>query len=75
MILAQFHTYIQILCSDNGGEYVSLTMKQFILEHGMIHQTTCPDTPQQNVVAERKNRILLEMSRALMFESHVLAQY
>ena len=73
MILAQFYTHIQILCYDNGGEYVSLTMKQFIHEHGMIRQTTCPNTPKQNGVAERKNRTLLEMSRALMFEFHVPA--
>ena len=50
-------------------------MKSFILEHGMLHQTTCPDTPQQNGVAERKNRTLLEISFALMFESHVPASY
>src|SRR4051812_13400784 len=33
--------------------------------------TTCPDTPAQNGVAERKNRHLLEMTRALMFEMNV----
>ena len=38
---------------------------------GMLHQTTCPNTPQQNGVAERKHRILLEITRALMIESHV----
>ena len=37
----------------------------------MLHQTTCPNTPQQNGVAERKHRILLEITRALMIESHV----
>ncbi|XP_071740533.1 uncharacterized protein [Rutidosis leptorrhynchoides] len=38
---------------------------------GIIHQTTCPHTPQQNGVSERKNRILLEITRALMIESNV----
>ena len=75
MILTQFHTRLKILRSDNGGEYVSHKMKSFILEHSIIHQTTCPDTPQQNGVAERKNRSLLNISRALMFESHVPASY
>ena len=46
-------------------------MEQFIIDHGLIHQTTCPDTPQQNGIAERKNRTLLEITRAIMLESHV----
>lgn len=46
-------------------------MKRFIIDHGLLHQTTCPYTPQQNGVAERKNRTLLEITRALMIESHV----
>ena len=50
-------------------------MKQFINAHGLIHQTTCPNTPQQNGVAERKNRTLLEITRPLMFESRVPASY
>ena len=71
MILTQFHAKPKILRSDNGGEYISVAMKQFFLEHGLIHQTSCPDTPQQNGVAERKNRTLLEMARALIFDTHV----
>lgn len=35
-----------------------------------FHQTTCPDTPEQNGVAERKNR-LLEVSRTLLFTINV----
>ena len=50
-------------------------MKQFANDHGLIHQTTCPDTPQQNGVAERKNRTLLEITRAFMIESRVPAPY
>ena len=46
-------------------------MKQFFRDHGLVHQTSYPDTPQQNGVAERKNRTLLEIARALMFETHI----
>ena len=38
---------------------------------GIIHQTTCPGTPPQNGVAERKNRHLLEVARSLMFQMNV----
>ena len=37
---------------------------------GIIHQTTCPYTSQQNGVAERKNRILVELVNVLLIESH-----
>lgn len=46
-------------------------MQHFFQEKGLIHQTSCPDTPQQNGVAERKNRILLKITRAIMIESKV----
>ena len=45
MIMTQFQTNPQILSSDNGGEYVNLDMKQFFDTHGLIHQTTSPNTP------------------------------
>ena len=38
---------------------------------GIILQTTCGFTPQQNGVAERKHRHVLETSRALLFQSHL----
>ena len=75
MILTQFHSQIKILRSDNGGEYVSLVIKQYFPEHGLIHQTSCSNTPQQNGVAKRKNHTLLEISRALMFEARMLARF
>nr|GFC41070.1 putative ribonuclease H-like domain-containing protein [Tanacetum cinerariifolium] len=46
-------------------------MKLFFQSKGIVHQTTCPHTPEQNGVAERKNRFLLEMTRSLIIESRV----
>lgn len=46
-------------------------MTNFFHNNGLIHQTTCPNTPEQNGVAERKNRIILEITRALIIESRV----
>ncbi|KAM2954379.1 hypothetical protein FF1_032665 [Malus domestica] len=60
-----------VLRSDNGTEFLSNNMLQYISSQGIIHQTSCVGTPQQNGVAERKNRDLLEKTRALMIHMHV----
>ena len=70
-IETQFSTKIQILRSDNGGEYINHDFQTYFQMHGIIHETTCPQTPQQNGVAERKNRHLLETARALLIGAHV----
>ncbi|GJS17028.1 zinc finger, CCHC-type containing protein [Tanacetum coccineum] len=49
---------IKVLRTDRGGEYYDPVYFQ---STGIIHQTTAPYTPQQNGVAERKNRTLKEM--------------
>jgi len=65
---AQLHTgtKIKILRSDDGGEYVSNAFKALLDDSGTTHQTTVPDTPQQNGVAEQLNRVLVEMARTMM---------
>lgn len=71
MIENQFQTKIGILRTDNGTEYFNKYLGAFISEKGIVHQSTCRDTPQQNGIAERKNRHLLEVARALMFSMNV----
>ena len=70
-IHTQFYVYVQNLRSDNAKEYVSEQFQSFMLQHGILHQTSCDDTPAQNGVAKRKNRHLLEFVRALLFQMHV----
>jgi len=67
----QFGTSIQIIRSDNGTEYVNKEFQGFLSREGILHQTSCPDTPPQNGVAERKNRHLLEVTRSLMHTMNV----
>ena len=62
---------IKIFRTDNGTEYINQNLSNFLKQKGIIHQTTCVYTPQQNGVSERKNRHLLEMTRALLFQNHV----
>ena len=61
MIETQFQTKVSILHSDNGTEYFNHVLGVFLKEKGILHQSTCVDTPQQNDIAERKNRHLLEV--------------
>lgn len=71
MVQTQFSDKIQILRSDNGGEYVNWGFHDYFQHHGVLHETSCPQTPQQNGVAERKNRHILETARALLLGAHV----
>ena len=50
---------------------MSHEFQEFLKQKGIISQRLCPYTPQQNGVAERKNRHLLDMVRTLLLESFV----
>ena len=54
------------LRSDRGGEYMSKEFDAYLAECGIKPQCTVPYTPQQNGVAERKNRSLMEMARCMV---------
>ena len=53
---------IKFLMTDNGKEYVNKNLQQLCEECGIQIQHSTPYTPQQNGVAERKNRSLKEMA-------------
>ncbi len=62
----QCETLIKTLRSDRGDEYYD---PKFFQETGIVHETTAPYTPQQNGVAERKNRTLEEMVNSMLSNS------
>ena len=62
LILNVFQTLIHILRTDDGQEYFSHDFINSLSKHGIFHQSSCPYTPQQNDVAGRKNRHLLEVA-------------
>ncbi len=49
--------------SDNGGEYVSCESQAYFNQQGRQHQLTVARTPEQNGVAERFNRTVIEKTR------------
>ena len=64
----QLNRKIKVLRSDRGGEYES-PFVDLCTQHGIIHETTAPCSPQSNGVAERKNRTLKEMMNAMLISS------
>ncbi|KAI3755838.1 hypothetical protein L1987_55647 [Smallanthus sonchifolius] len=56
---------------DLGGEYTSNDFTQLLASDGTIHQSSCTDTPQQNGVAERKHRHLMETACSFLLSAEV----
>ena len=75
MVQTQFYSKIKILCYDDGGEFTNQRFQDYFQQHGLLHETSCSQTPQQNGVAERKNWHILETSRALLLDAHVPSCY
>lgn len=55
--------------SDNGTEYRSKLFEDFCKKEGIQHQFTTVYTPQQNGVAERMNRTIVEKAKCLLFDA------
>jgi transposase InsO family protein len=71
MIQNQYEKNIKMVRSDNGGEFVNKVLQDFFVRKGIVHETSCVGTPQQNGIAERKNRHILETARALLIDYSV----
>lgn len=66
---------IGCLRSYNGGEYLTSEFSDFLKVHKIKRQLTCPNTPQQNGVSERKNRHLGEICRSMIHDKNVPGQF
>ena len=62
---------IKGLRHDRGGEYTSNVFKALCLQSGIIQELTEAYSPQQNGVAERANRTLVEMARSMLYHHHL----
>ncbi|XP_026396641.1 uncharacterized protein LOC113291307 [Papaver somniferum] len=71
-VKTQLEQKIKVLRSDRGGEYYPTEFTVFCQEHGLIHEFTAPYTPQQNGIAERNNRTLIDMVNAILISSGLL---
>ena len=59
---------IKILRSDNGGKYIDKNFTEFCAREGIKREWTAPYNPEQNGVAERKNRTIVEAVRAMLYD-------
>lgn len=62
---------IKCLRLDRGGEFTSHEFNTICEECGIVRKTSTPRTPQQNDVAERRNRIVLDVARTMLLEGKV----
>lgn len=69
MVERQTDRKIKSLRTDNGREYVNADFDSFLQREGIQRQLTVPYTPQQNGVAERANRTIVEMTRSMMLHA------
>ena len=63
-----FEKKIKIFRSDNGGEFTSGEFKEFCKEVGIKRDLSTPYNHQQNGVAERKNRTIMEAVKAMIHD-------
>ena len=66
MVENQSGKKLKVLRYENGGEYVKYEFINYSADVGIQMHHSIPYTPQQNGVAERKNRPLKEMATCMM---------
>ena len=66
MVESEVGREIQCLHTDNGGEYISDEFSSYLVQCKIRQQLTCPNMPQHNGIAERKNKHLAEVCRSML---------
>ena len=58
--------------TDNARDFLNNELREFLESEGIKHETSCPYTPQQNGLAERKIGDIIDKSRTLLIQGNVL---
>ena len=69
LVQNQFSTNIGIFQCDGGGEFISNQLLLHFKQCGIKQLFSCPHTPQQNGLAERKHKHIVELGLSLLFQS------
>lgn len=66
---------IKTFRTDNGTEYLSGEFDKFCRVNGIHHEETVTYTPEQNGVAERMNRTIIERAKCMLFDADLDDSY
>jgi transposase InsO family protein len=65
-IYMQTGEHVQVIHCDNAQEYISKDTRSYLASRGIRLELTAPYSPEQNSVAERLNRTLIEHARPML---------
>jgi hypothetical protein len=68
LVATQFNLKVKVLRYDNG---IGFHMDEFLSNQGTLYQYRCVETPQQKSIVKRKHQHLLNVARALKFQSNL----
>lgn len=71
----QLDKSIKVFQSDGGGGFSSKDFLNYLSNHDIIHQLSCPGTPEQNGVAARKHHHVIELGLAMMYHACIPRRY
>ncbi|GJZ38268.1 retrovirus-related pol polyprotein from transposon TNT 1-94 [Tanacetum coccineum] len=74
MVKNQNDVKVKQIRTDNGTEFKNTELESFCDEKGISQNFSSPYTPEQNGVAERKNKTLIEAAR-IMLNGSVLSKH
>ena len=68
MVQNQFGVKIKTFRTDNARDYFNQILSPYFQSQGILHDSSCVNTPQQNGVAKRKNGHLLNTTLIVVFK-------
>ena len=71
MVEKETRLFVKCFRTDRGGEFNSNELNDFCKQSGIKRQLTTAYTPQQNGVAERKNRTMMNMVRSMLSDKNI----
>ena len=75
MIYNQFGKKVKRFRSDNGTEFINNEVQSYFLNNGILHESSCVHTPQQNGLAERRLGYTLATARSLLFQANLTKKF